>query len=246
MKRETRIIFATIVLLVGLIVAALFQPPAQSEPEKANTEVAVLQPSYSQTVSYVKKVPIPEVITPQKIDVPDLPTPESILPIPAESRTVEEESSLSASRTAKDDPVPELPANFPSPKKPLQPEPKKRIHTIVDGDTLRGLAFRYLDNESRWNEIYLANRDVLEDPMSLPIGEKLAIPPRALPSQLKHASQSRVFPASTERPASRLTQRSMPSQTQPYTQSPVVHNAAKPVEKPLEVLPNKPMVPMTE
>ncbi|MEN6451915.1 MAG: hypothetical protein ABFC96_15605 [Thermoguttaceae bacterium] len=52
-----------------------------------------------------------------------------------------------------------------------------RTHRIVDGDTLAGLAERYLGSAARANEIFAANRDVLLDPKLLPIGVTLRIPP---------------------------------------------------------------------
>ncbi|MCR4415838.1 MAG: LysM peptidoglycan-binding domain-containing protein, partial [Thermoguttaceae bacterium] len=51
-----------------------------------------------------------------------------------------------------------------------------RIHKIADGDTLAGLAERYLGDPSRAGEIYRANRDVLASPDALPIGRELKIP----------------------------------------------------------------------
>jgi nucleoid-associated protein YgaU len=54
----------------------------------------------------------------------------------------------------------------------------KRLHTVVDGDTLAGLAERYLGSAARAADLYNANRDVLQDPELLPIGVELKIPPR--------------------------------------------------------------------
>jgi nucleoid-associated protein YgaU len=64
---------------------------------------------------------------------------------------------------------------------PPTPAPPRR-HTIVDGDTLSGLAERYLGSAGRAGEIFAANRDVLKDPELLPIGAVLTIPPRGQPS----------------------------------------------------------------
>lgn len=49
-------------------------------------------------------------------------------------------------------------------------------HRIVDGDTLSGLAQRYLGSSARFREIFIANRDRLETPDVLPIGVVLRIP----------------------------------------------------------------------
>jgi len=59
-------------------------------------------------------------------------------------------------------------------------------HKIVDGDTLRALAERYLGAADRWPEIFDANRELLSSPELLPIGGTLAIrvPRRAGPTAL--------------------------------------------------------------
>ena len=49
-------------------------------------------------------------------------------------------------------------------------------HRIVDGDTLSGLAQRYLGSSTRFREIFIANRDRLQTPDVLPIGVMLRIP----------------------------------------------------------------------
>lgn len=54
-----------------------------------------------------------------------------------------------------------------------------RTHKVVDGDTLAALAERYLGSSARAQEIYEANREALRDPMLLPIGVELKLPPRA-------------------------------------------------------------------
>lgn len=50
------------------------------------------------------------------------------------------------------------------------------VHRIRDGDTLSGLARRYLGSRERYWEIYDANRDRLKDPDLLPIGIEIRIP----------------------------------------------------------------------
>lgn len=53
-----------------------------------------------------------------------------------------------------------------------------RKHRVVDGDSLESLAQRYLGDAARANEIFDANRDVLESPDLLPLKVKLTIPRR--------------------------------------------------------------------
>jgi hypothetical protein len=55
-----------------------------------------------------------------------------------------------------------------------------RTHFIVDGDSLSRLAKLYLDDASRWEEIYALNRDQLTNPGLLPIGAELKLPPKAM------------------------------------------------------------------
>jgi len=66
---------------------------------------------------------------------------------------------------------------------PPWPEPAEesapRTHIVVDGDSLERLAGRYLDDASRGNEIYDANRELLASPDLLPIGAQLVIPKRS-------------------------------------------------------------------
>ncbi len=49
-------------------------------------------------------------------------------------------------------------------------------HVVSDGDSLAKLAARYLQDESRSDEIYQINRNVLGSPDLLPIGVELRIP----------------------------------------------------------------------
>jgi nucleoid-associated protein YgaU len=58
-----------------------------------------------------------------------------------------------------------------------------RTHRIIDGDTLEGLAQRYLGSANRAGELFGANRDVLADPKLLPIGVELQIPLAAASSK---------------------------------------------------------------
>jgi nucleoid-associated protein YgaU len=57
-----------------------------------------------------------------------------------------------------------------------RPDESARRHKIVDGDTLGGLAEKYLGTADRALEIYEANREVLPGPELLPIGAELEIP----------------------------------------------------------------------
>jgi len=72
--------------------------------------------------------------------------------------------------------------------------PTPRTHRIVDGDTLAGLAERYLGHPSRAGELFEANRGVLSSPELLPIGAELVIPPRDPPSGRPKVPGSDMLP----------------------------------------------------
>lgn len=50
------------------------------------------------------------------------------------------------------------------------------IHTVAKGDTLYSLARRYYRSDSRWRDIYNANRNKINNPNTLPLGTRLVIP----------------------------------------------------------------------
>lgn len=51
-----------------------------------------------------------------------------------------------------------------------------RRHTVQKGDTLYALARKYYNNQSRWRDIYNANKDRIPNPDKLKIGTELVIP----------------------------------------------------------------------
>ncbi|HUG90384.1 MAG TPA: LysM peptidoglycan-binding domain-containing protein [Planctomycetaceae bacterium] len=77
-----------------------------------------------------------------------------------------------------------------APDKPNGPQPNRNeqspaaaasadgivLHRVVQGDTLSGLAARYLGSSARFLEIYEANRNVLRSPNDLRVGMTLRIP----------------------------------------------------------------------
>jgi nucleoid-associated protein YgaU len=58
----------------------------------------------------------------------------------------------------------------------VRPATQSRTHVIQSGDTLSGIAAKYLGSSARYHEIYEANRDVLRTPHDLPNGATLRIP----------------------------------------------------------------------
>lgn len=51
-----------------------------------------------------------------------------------------------------------------------------RMHDVVSGDTLSGIAKKYYGDASKYNRIFEANRDQLNDPDKIKVGQRLKIP----------------------------------------------------------------------
>jgi nucleoid-associated protein YgaU len=51
-----------------------------------------------------------------------------------------------------------------------------RYHTVAEGDSLSRISMRYYGTSTRWQEIFQANRDVLQGSSSLRVGMQLRIP----------------------------------------------------------------------
>jgi nucleoid-associated protein YgaU len=51
-----------------------------------------------------------------------------------------------------------------------------RMHDVVSGDTLSALAKRYYGDASKYHRIFEANRDQLNDPDKIKVGQRLKIP----------------------------------------------------------------------
>jgi LysM repeat protein len=73
-------------------------------------------------------------------------------------------------------------------------EPK--TYVIQPGDTLSGIAVRFLGAQSRFQEIYEANRDVLSSPNDLKIGMHLKIP--SSPGASSEMTAQRLVPAQSD------------------------------------------------
>lgn len=62
--------------------------------------------------------------------------------------------------------------NAPQPEAPVEVE----YYTIKSGDTLWAIASNFLGNGSKYTEIFEANREVIEDPDKIFVGQKIRIP----------------------------------------------------------------------
>jgi len=59
-----------------------------------------------------------------------------------------------------------------------RPASAGKSYVVRDGDTLSSIAKRMLGNESKWDDIFQANRRTLRDPDDLTVGMELTIPKR--------------------------------------------------------------------
>ena len=55
-------------------------------------------------------------------------------------------------------------------------ENKYTIYNVRSGDTLSRIAKRFYNDPSRWEQIYEANRDSLQSPSGIRVGQTLVIP----------------------------------------------------------------------
>jgi nucleoid-associated protein YgaU len=64
----------------------------------------------------------------------------------------------------------------PEPAPAPAPEPTERIYEVVAGDTLGAIAQRYYGQAGQYMKIFEANRDILDNPDLIKVGQKLKIP----------------------------------------------------------------------
>ena len=63
-----------------------------------------------------------------------------------------------------------------APATPEGGEAPSEYYTVKSGDTLSGIAAKLLGKASKYNEIFEANREVIEDPNKIFVGQKIRIP----------------------------------------------------------------------
>ena len=80
----------------------------------------------------------------------------------------------------------------------------KRTHVIKSGETLTGLAARYLGSQLRSEEIFRANRKVLQDPNRLPVGATIRIPAAAPAATQAPAEKIPSSPAVKQKPSAEV------------------------------------------
>jgi nucleoid-associated protein YgaU len=59
---------------------------------------------------------------------------------------------------------------------PLQSSATPEVYVVRPGDTLASLARRFYGSEGKWEKIYAANRERIDNPDSLDVGSRLVIP----------------------------------------------------------------------
>ncbi len=69
-------------------------------------------------------------------------------------------------------------AKAPAPEPPPAPQPVsgERFYEVVAGDTLGAIAQKYYGKASAYMKIFEANRDILDNPDLIKVGQKLKIP----------------------------------------------------------------------
>jgi nucleoid-associated protein YgaU len=67
------------------------------------------------------------------------------------------------------------PAPAPAPE-PAPAAAAERFHDVVAGDTLGHIAQKYYGKASAYMKIFEANRDILDDPNLIKVGQRLRIP----------------------------------------------------------------------
>ncbi len=83
------------------------------------------------------------------------------------------------------------------------PSSEMVIHEVRSGETLSGLAVKYLGSSARYPEILEANRDRVKSPKDLRAGMKIRIPPRTADRGIAVRDRAALEPISRAKPESR-------------------------------------------
>ena len=87
---------------------------------------------------------------------------------------VKPDNVVNTIRVDKPEPPPPEP---PAEKEAVEVEPEhQRFHEVLEGDTLSALAKKYYGDASKYPKIFDANRDVLDNPDLIRVGQRLRIP----------------------------------------------------------------------
>ncbi len=72
--------------------------------------------------------------------------------------------------------APAAPAPAPAPEAPAPHAEDETWHDVVRGDTLGAIAKKHYGNAGKYMKIFEANRDILDDPNLIKVGQRLRIP----------------------------------------------------------------------
>ncbi|MEX1097078.1 MAG: LysM domain-containing protein [Planctomycetales bacterium] len=112
---------------------------------------------------------------------------------------------------------------------PAAAGPNWRYHVVEKGDTLTGIAGRYLGSTGRFLEVYRYNQDVLANPNALQVGMKLRIPPVNGPPPEPPRAPSPPVPPGADGP----TAETKPGETRPVSTGRPASSAADSAADPL-------------
>lgn len=100
-----------------------------------------------------------------------------------------------------------------------------QIHEVVAGETLSGIASKYLGTHRRYQELFEANRDVLKSPDAIKVGMKLKIPQSAVDQGVPVPPESRQLSGPVETPTVKASEVKTPK-------TPAIAPEAKDTAKP--------------
>jgi nucleoid-associated protein YgaU len=188
-ERRAKLVLASAVLIAGLAAALLFRRPDAAPP-------GPVEPPFPSSLILRATEPIPLVDPPEvtshlegRIDAPaetppalksaaadELPAPDRVPPkLPARPPAM---GLPTADVAATEIYTGELPPPGAAGSSRVAPSiaSGRTLHRVQEGDTLSGLARRYLGSADRYPILYQANRLVLRSPDRLPVGVDLVIP----------------------------------------------------------------------
>jgi nucleoid-associated protein YgaU len=196
MHRDTQIGLALAIVLIGLAAALCFPrsaaPPAHDPAPQAAALDALLQHAPVKLYDEPTAVPVPQAVVDAAASPVSTPTP-TPMPTPAGAADASAAASQPAAGEAPSTeagaalapppgiaaPIALAPADDASPADrtaAAAAAPADLFHVVQPGDTLSGIAAKYLGSVARYPELFEANRDVLRSPDALQLGMQLRIP----------------------------------------------------------------------
>lgn len=107
---------------------------------------------------------------------------------------------------------------------PASDAPALRVHEVQRGDTLSSIAGKHLGSQTRFHEIFAANRDQLQDANDLKVGMKLRIPEVAAKPAASPGVRTKKSPEPKSLPA--------PSLDIPEPALPIIETDFTPLDEP--------------